>query len=51
MIQNLQTKDLTADLIKREDTLSIQIQNSERIDINGIEVMGPAIIVIHKYRI
>ncbi|HDR5274835.1 MULTISPECIES: BC1881 family protein [Bacillaceae] len=42
------TKDLSEEIEKRQGIITVQVQPYEKIEVGGIRVDGPAIILINK---
>ncbi|SMD65730.1 BC1881 family protein [Bacillus pacificus] len=47
-LKNVSTKDLSEELEKREGVATINVEPYEKIEVGGIVVDGPAIILINK---
>lgn len=47
-LQNVSTKDLSEELEKREGVITINVGPYEEIEVGGVVVEGPAIILINK---
>lgn len=47
-LQNVSTKDLSEELEKREGVITINLGPYEEIEVGGVVVEGPAIILINK---
>ncbi|PGT35666.1 hypothetical protein COC97_24645 [Bacillus anthracis] len=47
-LKNVSTKDLSEELEKREGVKTINVEPYEKIEIGGIVVDGPAIVLINK---
>ncbi|MDT3494910.1 BC1881 family protein [Bacillus toyonensis] len=47
-LKNVSTKDLSEELEKREGVTTINVYPYEKIEVGGIVVEGPAIILINK---
>ncbi|MBJ8031403.1 BC1881 family protein [Bacillus cereus group sp. N21] len=47
-LKNVSTKDLSEELEKREGITTIDVEPYEKIEVGGIVVDGPAIILINK---
>lgn len=47
-LQNVLAKDLSEELEKREGVMTINVGPYEEIEVGGIVVEGPAIILINK---
>lgn len=47
-LNNISTKDLSEELDKREGVKKIDVEPYEKIEVGGVVVDGPAIILINK---
>lgn len=47
-LKNVSTKDLSEELEKREGVKTINVEPYEKIEVGGIVVDGPAIVLINK---
>ncbi|WP_144519761.1 BC1881 family protein [Bacillus thuringiensis] len=47
-IQRIETKDIFEELGKRDGVTSIHVEPHVKVEVTGVVVEGPAIILIHK---
>ncbi|WP_420974149.1 BC1881 family protein [Bacillus thuringiensis] len=47
-LKNVSTKDISEELEKRDEVTSIHVEPHVRIEVAGVVVEGPAIILINK---
>ncbi|PEF70120.1 BC1881 family protein [Bacillus cereus] len=47
-LQSIATKDISEELEKREGVTTVHIEPHVKVEVAGVVVEGPAIILIHK---